>query len=81
MKSMKEFLCLNFKRNGCRVVVHDLAATPANAPSLNEFEYLNDPATLQKRDDVKLAVIYCPWPQYRGLKLSPGAKLFTPWKL
>src|SRR5436190_15258088 len=75
------FLAQQLKRHGYHVLVHDYGAKPANAPSLHEFDYLNDPASLQKRDDVKLAVICCPWPQYRGLKLSPATKLFTPWKL
>jgi len=75
------FLAQQLKRNGYRVVVHDYAAKPANAPSLHEFEYLDDPAALQQRGDVKLAVICCPWPQYRSLKFAPGTKVLTPWKL
>ena len=69
------------KRHGYRVLVHDYGANPANAPSLHEFDYLSDLGNLQNRSDIKLAVICCPWPQYRGLKLSSTTKLFTPWKL
>ena len=75
------YLAQQLKRHGYRVMVHDYGAHPANAPSLHEFEYLADPATLQNRADVNLAVICCPWPQYRSLKFAPGTKVFTPWKL
>ncbi len=75
------YLAQQLKRQGYRVIVHDYGAHPANAPSLHEFEYLADPATLQNRGDVNLAVICCPWPQYRSLKFAPGTKVFTPWIL
>jgi UDPglucose 6-dehydrogenase len=75
------FLAQQLKRQGYRVVVHDYGAKPANAPSLHEFEFLADPAVLQQRADIKLAVICCPWPQYRSLKFAPGTKVLTPWKL
>jgi UDPglucose 6-dehydrogenase len=75
------FLAQQLKRNGYRVVVHDYGAKPANAPSLHEFEHLDDPAVLQGRDDVKLAVICCPWPQYRAVKFSANTKVLTPWKI
>ena len=75
------YLAQQLKRHGYRVLVHDYGANPSNAPSLHEFEYLADPATLQQQKDVKLVVICCPWPQYRTLKVSPGTKVFTPWKL
>jgi UDPglucose 6-dehydrogenase len=75
------FLAQQLKRHGYRVLVHDYGATPANAPSLHEFDYLADPAALAQRDDIKLAVICCPWPQYRTLKFSPATKVITPWKL
>src|SRR2546426_806054 len=61
-------LAQQLKHQGYRVIVHDYGAHPANAPNLHEFEYLADPATLQNRGDVNLAVICCPWPQYRSLK-------------
>jgi UDPglucose 6-dehydrogenase len=75
------FLAQQLKRQGYRVVVHDYGAKPANAPSLHEFEFLADPAVLQQRADIKLAVICCPWPQYRSLKFAPGTKVLTLWKL
>ena len=75
------FLAQQLKRHGYRVLVHDFAANPSNAPSLNEFEYLSNPAELKKRGDVKLAVICCPWPQYRTVKFGPGIKVFTPWRI
>jgi UDPglucose 6-dehydrogenase len=74
-------LAQQLKRNGYRVVVHDFGAKPDNAPSIHEFEYLHDLAALQQRDDIKLAVICCPWPQYQKVKFAPGIKVFSPWKL
>ncbi len=73
-------LAQQLKRHGYRVVVHDYGAKPANAPSLHEFEYIDDPVVLQQRAEVKLAVICCPWPQYRSIKFAPGMKVLTPWK-
>jgi UDPglucose 6-dehydrogenase len=75
------FLAQQLRRHGYRVLVHDYGAKPANAPSLHEFEHLDDPAVLQQRADVKLAVICCPWPQYRSVKFAPGTKVLIPWKL
>ena len=75
------FLAQQLKRHGYRVVVHDGGATPANAPSLHEFEYLPDPSTLAQRPDVNLVVVCCPWPQYHGLKVAEGTRLFTAWKM
>ena len=75
------YLAQQLRRHGYQVVVHDYGAKPANAPSLHEFEHLDDPAALQQRGDIKLAVVCCPWPQYRSVKFAPGTKLLTPWKL
>jgi len=75
------YLAQQLKRHGYRVVVHDYGAKPANAPSLHEFDYLDDPAVLARRGDIKLAVICCPWPQYRSVKFAPSTKVLTPWKL
>jgi UDPglucose 6-dehydrogenase len=75
------YLAQQLKRNGYRVVVHDYGARPENAPNLHEFDHLSDPAVLQQRADVKLAVICCPWPQYRSVKFAPNTKVLTPWKL
>ena len=75
------YLAQQLKRHGYHVLVHDFGARPANAPSLHEFEFLADIAGLEKRDDIKLAVICCPWPQYRQIKVSPATQLYTPWKL
>ena len=75
------YLAQQLKRQGYKVVVHDYGARPDIAPSVHEFDHLDDPATLAQRTDVKLAVICCPWPQYRSLKFAPGTKVLTPWKL
>src|SRR6266704_1340202 len=65
------YLAQQLKRHGYRVVVHDYGARPDNAPSVHEFEHLSDIAELAQRE-VKLAVICCPWPQYRAVKFGPG---------
>jgi UDPglucose 6-dehydrogenase len=75
------FLAQQLKRHGYKVIVHDFGARPELAPSVHEFEQVGDPATLKSRNDVKLAVICCPWPQYRDVQFAPGTKVFTPWKL
>src|ERR1017187_9503172 len=75
------FLARQLKRQGYRVLVHDFAANPANAPALHEFECLSSLAELKKRKGVKLAVICCPWPQYQDLSLGPKTQIFTPWRL
>jgi hypothetical protein len=63
------------------VIVHDYGARPTIAPSVHEFKYLADPAELKTRNDVKLAVICCPWPQYGKLSFAKNTKVFMPWKL
>jgi len=75
------YLAQQLKRHGYKVVVHDYGARPDIAPSVHEFEHLDDPALLQQRADIKLAVICCPWPQYRSVKFAPDTKVLTPWKL
>lgn len=74
-------LAQNLKRHGYRVLVHDFAATPANSPALHEFEVIADGSGLEQRKDIDLAVICCPWPQYRSVKLSPATRLLPTWQL
>src|SRR3954465_4714093 len=62
------YLAQQLKHNGYRVLVHDYGAKPGLAPSIHEFEQIEDPATLHRREDIKLAVICCPWPQYQSVK-------------
>jgi len=75
------FLAQQLKRHGYKVVVHDYGARADIAPSVHEFDHLADPAVLQGRADIKLAVICCPWPQYRSVKFAPTTKVLSPWKL
>jgi UDPglucose 6-dehydrogenase len=75
------FLAQNLKRHGYRVLVHDFAAKPANSPSLHEFEVLTDLSNLAGRSDIALAVLCCPWPQYRSVKFAPNTTVITPWKI
>ncbi|HVU09193.1 MAG TPA: nucleotide sugar dehydrogenase [Verrucomicrobiae bacterium] len=75
------FLAQQLKRSGHSVLVHDFGANPSNAPSLHEFEYVPDLAELQKRNDIKLVVICCPWPQYAKLSVPEKVKVFSAWKI
>ena len=75
------YLAQNLKRRGYKVLVHDYGATPANSPSLHEFEVLNDPAALATRSDVKAAVLCCPWPQYKSVTFAPGTQVLAPWRI
>ena len=75
------FLAQQLKRRGYRVLVHDFAATPANAPGLHEFEMITDWEEFKKNPGVNLAVICCPWLQYRELAPTAATKVFTPWQL
>lgn len=67
------------KRSSYRVIVHDFAASPSNSPALHEFEILRDVTELPRRDDIHLAVVCCPWPQYAKLKLASTTKLLSTW--
>jgi UDPglucose 6-dehydrogenase len=74
-------LAQNLKKQGRRVIVHDFAATAENNPVLKDFEFLNDLNKLNDRSDVDLAVVCCPWSQYRDLKFSPATKMLSTWQL
>jgi hypothetical protein len=63
------------------VIVHDFAANVSNNPALKEFELLDDLDGLEKRNDVQLAVVCCPWPEYAKVKLSPKTKVLSTWNL
>jgi UDPglucose 6-dehydrogenase len=73
-------LARHLKCDGYRVLIHDFAANPSNDPALREFEFVADLAGLEIRDHVDLAVICCPWPGYRDLKLSSSTKLLPTWQ-
>ena len=75
------FLAQQLKRRGYRILVHDFAATPHNAPSLHEFELIPNWQGFKSSPGVKLAVICCPWPQYRDLVPTADTRVFTPWQL
>jgi UDPglucose 6-dehydrogenase len=75
------YLAQQLKRHGYKVIVHDYGAKPELAPSVHEFEHIPDPATLEKREDVRLAVICCPWPQYKTVKFAKGTKVYSPWQI
>jgi UDPglucose 6-dehydrogenase len=74
-------LAQELKRHGYRVLVHDFAANQSNNPALAEFEILGELAGLEKRKDVDLAVVCCPWPQYANLKFSASTKILPTWDL
>ena len=75
------YLAQNLKRHGYHVIVHDFAATTANNPALFECEFLSDLNCLTTRDDVDLAVVCCPWPEYGSLKFSSATKVLPTWQL
>src|SRR6266852_168794 len=75
------YLAQHLKRAGRRVLVHDYAAAPANSPSLHEFEVVENLATFQERKEIRVAVICCPWPQYRSVAFHPLTKVLTPWRI
>ena len=72
-------LAQHLQRNGRRVLVHDFASSPSNSPALHAFECLTTLDGLDRRDDIALAVICCPWPQYRDARVSPKTTLISPW--
>lgn len=74
-------LAQHLKQRGYRVVVHDFAATPANSPSLHEFEQISNWEEFKANPSTGLAVICCPWPQYRDFAATAGIRVFTPWRL
>jgi len=74
-------LAQHLKQQGYRVLVHDPGAKPSNSPSLHEFETIEDLVTLASRDEIKLAVICCPWPQYKQVKFAPGTRVLAAWQL
>jgi UDPglucose 6-dehydrogenase len=75
------YLAQKLHREGYQVLAHDYAANPANSPSLFEFKMLKNPEELTWRDDVKVAILCCPWPQYRSLKFNEKTTVITPWKI
>ena len=75
------YMAQKLKREGYKVLVHDCGATPANSPSLHEFEVLADPQALASRYDIKVAVLCCPWPQYKGVRFAPTTTVIAPWKI
>jgi len=74
-------LAQQLKRRGRRVLVHDFAAAPANSPSLFEFEILDNPESLRERGDIKVAVLCCPWPEYKTLQFHPRTRVIARWKM
>ncbi len=74
-------LAQGLKRRGYRVLVHDFAATPANSPGLHEFSSLAGLEELPQRNDIRLVVVCCPWPQYASLTVSPATRVYSPWKV
>jgi UDPglucose 6-dehydrogenase len=75
------FLAQQLKRRGYRVLVHDFAATADNAPDLRDFELISNWEEFKDDPHVELAVVCCPWPQYRDLAPRNGTRVFSPWQL
>ncbi len=74
-------LAQHLKRQGYHVLVHDYAGTPSNSPALHEFEMVGDIDALHQRSDIELAVVCCPWPQYRTVKLPKSTRVLPTWQL
>jgi UDPglucose 6-dehydrogenase len=74
------FLAQQLQQRGYRVLVHDFAATSANAPGLREFELILDWEEFRNNPGVELAVVCCPWPQYRELATTTNTRVFAPWR-
>jgi hypothetical protein len=80
MKSIKSVsVCGLGKLGACMAAT--FAATADNNPVLRDFEFLSDLNGLRERKDVDLAVVCCPWPQYRDLKFSSATKVLSTWQL
>ena len=75
------YLAQQLKHQGYHVMVHDCGAKPSNNPSLHEFEVIEKLNTLGTRNEIKLAVICCPWPQYKKLKFSAATRVLAAWQL
>ena len=75
------YLAQHLKRRGFHVLVHDYIATPANSPNLHEFELIENPKAFSERAEIKVAVICCPWPQYKSVLFHPHTQVVVPWKL
>jgi UDPglucose 6-dehydrogenase len=74
------FLAQQLRQRGYRVLVHDFAAAPTNAPELREFELILDWEEFRKNPCAELAVICCPWPQYSDLVSTTNTRVFAPWQ-
>lgn len=75
------FLAQKLQREGYNVLAHDFGANPSNSPSLHEFKMLKNPEELTWREEVKVVVLCCPWPQYRRLAFHRNSTVITPWKI
>jgi UDPglucose 6-dehydrogenase len=74
-------LAQHLKYQGYHVVVHDFSAKPANSPALHEFEVIEDLTALPSRKEITLAIICCPWPQYKEVKFAPATQVLAAWQL
>jgi UDPglucose 6-dehydrogenase len=74
-------LAQELQKQGYRVLLHDFAANASNNPALRPFEMLESLDGLSKREDVALAAVCCPWPQYANLCVSPATKVLSTWKI
>jgi UDPglucose 6-dehydrogenase len=75
------YLAQHLKKKGYKVLVHDYAAKPSNSPALHEFEVLDKPEEIASRHEIKIAVLCCPWPQYKSIAFSPKTRVLAPWKI
>jgi UDPglucose 6-dehydrogenase len=70
-------LALRLQAAGRRVFVHDVAATPENAPLLLTFDYIRDLKALDP--GIKYVIVCCAWPEYDNFSCRvPVLKLASP---
>src|SRR5262249_39643109 len=74
-------LAHHLKQQEYRVLIHDFAANAEKNRRRRHFELVSDLNPLAKRSDVDLALVCCPWPQYRSLKFAPSTKFLATWQL
>lgn len=73
-------LAANLLRQGVRVFAHDYLADVDRCPELKGVSRLVSVDALAQIPSLKVVVIACPWPGYRGLTVPPTATLVSHWQ-
>jgi UDPglucose 6-dehydrogenase len=67
------------KSSGYKVLVHDFAVNRTTNKEIHHLDYLHDISDLETRGDIHAAVICCPWPGYKNIKLNDKTILINHW--